>query len=332
MSSKLKNSLYYLSLVALAILTIVLFRLLKVYDIFCTILSISTPIIFGFIFAWILFPVYKKLNKNCSKLLSLALLIILFILFYCILMLKLIPIIIENASDLFSLFTEYIEKLSSFPLLEGLKNYKTIDMDLILASCGSLASTIGIVCLVHIFGFYMLYNYESIVVFLRSLIPSKYKTITLSYIRKMSSNMRAYIKGTLLDTFILFIISCILYLIIGLKHPIMLAFFSAITNIIPFIGPYIGGVPAVLVGLKSGLRLAIITVGVIIFAQTVESNIVNPMIMSKCIKVNPLLIIIMLTIMGRFFGLFGMIFAVPLLIILKLTYEFLKKYKKIETL
>lgn len=329
MSSKLKNNLYYLSCITIAILSIVLFRLLKVYDIFCLVLGIASPIIFGFIFAWVLYPIYKKMNEKCSRLVSLFLLIIAFLLFYLILLLKLIPIVIENAGDLLNLFSEYTEKLSKIPVLEGLNNYKSLDMNLIIESCGNLVSILGIISLVHIFGFYMLYNYESIVSFLKNLIPSRHKHMTLSYVRKMSTNMRAYIKGTLIDTLFLFAMSCILYLIIGLKYPFMLAFTSAVTNIIPFVGPYIGGVPAVLVGLKSGLRKAIITVGAIVLAQTVESNIINPMIMSKCIKVNPLLIIIMLTIMGKFFGLLGMIFAVPLLIILKLTLEFIKKYRNL---
>lgn len=327
MFTKLKNNLYYLSWILILILSIVLFRLLKVYDIFCTVLSISAPIIFGFIFAWILYPAYKKLSKRVSKLISVGILILAFLVFYAVLVWKLIPIIIENVSHLLNLFTEYVDKFSKYPIFENLKDYKTLDMDLIISSCGNIASIVAMIVLIHIFGFYMLYNYEVIVDYLKSLIPEKYKRSTLFYVRKMSKNMRAYIRGTLLDTLILFVISSVLYLVIGLEYPILLAFFSAITNIIPFVGPYIGGIPAVLVGLKNSVRLAIMTVATIVLAQTVESNIVNPMIMSKCIKVNPLLIIITLTVMGRFFGLLGMIFAVPLLIILKLTFEFFEKYR-----
>ena len=249
---------------------------------------------------------------------------------YCLLIWYLLPILIENTSNLITTVNNFVATISEYPFLENLKNIGNIDVNVIIDSCSNLISFLGIFALIHIFGFYMLYNYDNINAFLRHMIPNRYRRITLEYIRKLSNNMRFYIKGTLIDTLILFIISSILYLVIGLKYPIFLAILSAITNIIPFVGPYIGGIPAVLVGLSSSVRLGIMTLASVILAQAIESNIINPMIMSKCIKVNPLLIVISLTVMGKFLGLFGMIFAVPIIIILKLTYEFLQKYKKLE--
>ncbi len=329
MPKKLLDNLYYLSWLIIALLAIFLFRLIKIYDIFCTFFKIVFPVIFGYIFAWILKPLMTKLERKLNRKISIVLIVLTFIVFYFLIIWKLIPIFLENASSLLSMIEEYQTKLSEYPFLEGLKDVKTIDINTLLSSCGNLISWLIEFVLIHIFGFYMLYTYDSINSFLRSLIPQKYKRIVLEYVRKMSINMRIYIKGTLLDTLILFIISSILYLIIGLDYAIILAGFSAITNVIPFVGPYIGGIPAVLVGLGTSVDLGLVTLGVIIFAQTIESNIINPMIMSKCIKVNPILIIISLSIMGKFAGLLGMIFAVPIIIIFKLTYEFTKKYKKL---
>lgn len=330
MTDKLKKNLYYISWVVLFISAIILFRLLKIYDICCTILEISTPIIFGFIFAWILNPVLEKLENNFNKFASLALLIFLFLAFYALIIWKFIPLVLDNFTNLLNIIGTFIERLSKLPMLEGLQDIPKIDMDFILSSCTNIVSVAVTFVLVHIFGFYMLYNYDIIVRFMRSIIPQKYKRIVREYTNKLSTNMRLFIKGTLLDTLILFIISSILYSIIGLDYPIMLAAFSSITNIIPFVGPYIGGVPAILIGLSESLELALVTLAVIVIAQTVESNVINPMIMSKCIKVNPLFIVITLTIVGKFLGLFGMVFAVPILITLKLTLEFLKKYRKIK--
>lgn len=329
MPKKLSDNLYYLSFILIAILGIVFLRLVKIYDIFCTIFGIIFPILFGYIFAWLLYPLSKRLNKKVDRRVSIVLIVLAFLLFYVLIIWKLIPIFLDNIGNLFDIFNVYQDKLAGYPFLEGIKNLKSLDIDVILDSCGNIISWLIEFVLVHIFGFYILYDYESINAFLRSMVPIKYKRIVLEYVRKMSLNMRIYIKGTLLDTAILFIISSFLYLVIGLEYPILLAGFSAITNIIPFVGPYIGGIPAVLVGLSKSIKLGLVTLGCIIFAQTVESNIINPMIMSKCIKVNPILIIISLSIMGKFFGLLGMLFAVPVIIIFKLTYEFVKKYKKV---
>lgn len=329
MREKIAKNCYALSWITLFILSIVLFRLVKLYDICCLIFEVTSPIVFGYIFAWILHPIFKKLESKMDGRLGLAILIGITIILYCLLIYFFLPIVVENASNIINSINSLLSDLSNYSFLEGLKNYTHLDVNMLIDSCSNLISFLGIFALVHIFGFYMLLNYDYINAFLRRMIPNKYRRITLEYIRKLSTNMRFFIKGTLIDTFILFIISSILYTAIGLKYSIFLAVLSAITNIIPFVGPYIGGIPAVLVGLMSSTKLGFLTLGCVVFAQTIESNFINPYIMSKCIKVNPLLIVIALTIMGKFFGLFGMIFAVPSIIVLKLTYEFLKKYKKI---
>ena len=247
---------------------------------------------------------------------------------YGLLVWYLLPIVMNNVGNLLNVIENFIEKLSNLPFFDGLKGRFSPDVDALLESCNNLISFLGIFALIHIFGFYLLYNFDVVNGHLRHLIPVKYRRITLEYVRKMSLNMRLYIKGTLIDTTILFVISSVLYTIIGLKYAIFLAVLSAVTNIIPFIGPYIGGIPAVLVGLSVSTELGVATLVCVILAQTVESNIINPLIMAKCIKVNPLFIVIALTIMGKFAGLLGMVFAVPSVIILKITCEFLQKYKE----
>lgn len=329
MSKKLNKSLVVLTWIVIVLATIILIRMLKIYDICCTIASLVSPILFGYIFAWLLKPIHEKLSKYFNSRISVGILIEIFVLVYALAIWKLIPIVVDNFDHMFTMFQEYFDKLKKLPYLKILNEIPKIDVDVLIASCGSIISVVVQIILIHVFGFYMLFNYENINKFIKNMIPKKYKKISLEYTKKLSTNMRAYIRGTLIDTIILFVISSALYAIIGLKYPIMLALFSAVTNIIPFIGPYIGGIPAVLVGLFKSFNLGLITVGVIVFAQTVESNIINPMIMSKCIKINPLLIIIALTIMGRFLGFVGMIFAVPILIVLKLTCEFVKKYKEV---
>lgn len=329
MKEKINTNIYYLSWILIAILSLVFFRLVKLYDVVCTVLGIVTPVLFGYILAWILNPILKRMKKHMDSKVAIGIMIVVTVGIYSLLIWKLLPLVIANLENMYGMLNTYLDKLQKYEFLNGVRDYASIDMDTIISSCSNLVNFFIIFGLVHLFGFYILYNYDQVNSFLRALIPLKYKRISLEYLRKMSTNMRAYIKGTLIDTLILFLASSILYFVIGLDYPIMLGFFSAITNIIPFVGPYIGGVPAVMVGLAKSMRLGLATLGVIILCQTVESNIINPMIMSKCIKVNPILIILSLSIMGKFFGLFGMIFAVPSIIIFKLTVEFIQKYRKV---
>lgn len=274
-----------------------------------------------------MYPIYKKMCNKINGRIAILICIIFLLGVYALIIWKLVPLVKNNFSHIWSLVETYASKLSKVPFLEDLNSSTKIKFDTLISSCGSIVSIVVNIVLSHIFGFYMLYNYDTIKSYVKSIIPKKKLKLITDYTNKLSLNMRVYLRGTLIDTGILFVISFLLYLLIGLDYPFILALFSALTNIIPFIGPYIGGIPAVLVGLSGSLNLGIITLAVIIFAQTVESNFINPMIMSKCIKINPLLIVITLSIMGKFLGVIGMVFAVPILIVIKLTIEFIKKYK-----
>lgn len=329
MTNKLKKNLYILSILLIIILSVYMVKLFYLYSFCCIILNIILPVFLGFIFAWILNPLFIKLNTKLSKKLSLFILIMTFLLFYTLILWKFFPLVTENISNLSSTFKELIDKLSHYPFLDKLNKLNDIDIGVLIDSCSNVFEIICVFALTHVFGFYILYTFEEIKAFIPKLIPKKYRSTYLEYIRLVSKNMHQFLKGTLLDTLILFVASSIVYFFIGLKYPIILALFSAITNIIPFVGPYIGGIPAVLIGLGKNLNTGIITLISIVIIQAIESNIINPVIMSKTIKINPILILITLSIMGKFFGLLGMIFAVPTLIMIKLSIPFFQNHKSI---
>lgn len=333
MTNKLKKNLYILSSLLIVILVLYLFKLLKMFHLLCLIFDIALPVVFGYILAWILFPLFKILNNKLNSKLSLSIIIASFIVIYGLILMYVFPMITGNIRSLTNIFTDLIDKVSKYPYLKDLENLKNIDVNVLIDSCTNIASYISIFAFSHVFGFYILFTYENINDFFKNLIPKKYKNFYSDYTKEVSINMRQYLKGTLIDTLILFVASSIIYFLLGLKYPILLALFSAVTNIIPFVGPYIGGIPAVLMGLTSSLNLGLITLAAIVIVQIFESNLVNPMIMSKCIKINPIVIIIALSIMGKLFGLIGMIFAVPALILIKITIPFIEmkklKFKKV---
>ena len=125
----------------------------------------------------------------------------------------------------------------------------------------------------------------------------------------------------------MFIILSISFKIIGLSSPYIFALFCAITNIIPYIGPYIGGVPAVLIGLTTSLKVGIIVTITIVLVQTIENNIIQPLIVSKNVNLNPILILIGVIIFSHFFGILGMIISTPIVLIVRNVIEFYKKNK-----
>jgi len=91
----------------------------------------------------------------------------------------------------------------------------------------------------------------------------------------------------------------------------------SITDLIPYIGPYIGGAVAVIVGFTQS---PIVGLGVLIIAlivQLLESYILQPVVMSKAMHLHPVMIIVGLLLFGHFFGIIGMIVATPCMAIIK---------------
>ena len=105
--------------------------------------------------------------------------------------------------------------------------------------------------------------------------------------------------------------------------PVLFALFCAITNIIPYIGPYIGATPAVLVAYSQGPLVGTLVLIFIIVYQLVDGNILHPIVIGKQTDLHPVTVMISLLIFGHFFGIPGMVVATPVVAVLKVIYVFL---------
>ena len=328
MKRKKEKLFYYLLLIITLIALLLLLKLIKAFDVICYIVNILSPIAFGYVFAWLLLPLYKKINSKSKPKIAILIVTLAIIIVYSLIGYLVIPFILNKLPSFISFLKDNLIKINRIPFLKIDESFFTMKPQDFINSCGGVISIIVNIVLIHIFGIYILYNYNSISVFAKTIIPTKYKQNTLSFVNKQSFNMRLYIKGLLIDAFILFIMTFIAFSLLRLRYAILLSIFIAITNVIPFIGPYIGGIPAVLIALNKSKKLAIFVIAFLFISQEIESDIINPMIMSKCIKINPLLIVISVTIMGKVFGITGMIFAIPVVIFIKLIIETIPKVKK----
>jgi predicted PurR-regulated permease PerM len=113
------------------------------------------------------------------------------------------------------------------------------------------------------------------------------------------------------------------FTIVGLEAPLLFGVFCGLTDLIPYIGPYIGGAAAVVVGFSQGPVIGISVLIICIIVQLVENYILQPVVMSKAMQLHPVTIIVGLLIFGHFFGIIGMIIATPCIALLKVIYRFI---------
>ena len=129
--------------------------------------------------------------------------------------------------------------------------------------------------------------------------------------------------------FLVFISQSIGLTLAGLKAPLVFALFCAITDVIPYFGPWIGGIPAVIVGFTISPTVGICTIISILVVQALENYFYQPLIMGHTMKLHPITIMIGLLIFGHFFGIIGMIIATPVIACLKILFEFIYERKAI---
>ncbi|WP_228618076.1 AI-2E family transporter [Exiguobacterium sp.] len=142
-------------------------------------------------------------------------------------------------------------------------------------------------------------------------LPKSYESETRKILNDMHTTVKNYVHAQLLVAFFVGITSLIGLWIVGVDYAILLALFMMVTNIIPYVGPFLGAAPAVVVAFIQEPIMAVWVIVVIIIVQQIESNVISPLIQGKSLKVHPLTIIIVLLVAGNLAGIIGMLIAVP---------------------
>lgn len=355
--SKLLKILYVLFIILLFYVLGLVLKDWKILVFIGKIFSIISPLFIGWFIAWLLNPLVRKIQeKGVKRGLSVT--------FAFVLLLLIIFLIV--AFTLPSLATQISELVSSLPALVSsvqgwidniflkISNLSLTNLDAVKASFMSsltdmansiqvglpqfivnlvsgTANGIGKIVLGLILGFYILYDFDKVSDGFISMIPKKSKKEVVNLMGKLNESLYSYISGTLWLSIILFVVSMIGFSIIGLNAPVLVAFVCVITNLIPYIGPFIGAAFAGVIGFTQGPVIGIATLIFIFIVQQLEGNILHPIVMSKKLNLSPIAIIVSLLVFEHLFGIVGMIIATPAVAIIKIIYVFLdEKYNFFE--
>ena len=172
-------------------------------------------------------------------------------------------------------------------------------------------------------GFYMLFDFDKLNRSFISLLPRGWRKGASELSVRLNESLRSYVQGVLLVMTLVFITQAIGLTISGLQAPLVFAFFCALTDIIPYFGPYIGAVPIIIVGFMSDPIVGICCVISIIVVQLLENNFYQPLIMGHTMKLHPVTIMLGLLLFQHFFGIIGMIVATPVIAALKIIVTFI---------
>jgi predicted PurR-regulated permease PerM len=140
----------------------------------------------------------------------------------------------------------------------------------------------------------------------------------------ISKTLYHYLRGLFIVCSFIFVFYSIGLSIIDVPAAIVLAFIAAMFNVIPYLGPFLGGVPIFLLALSVDIKTALIALVLIIIVQITEAYILQPKIMSMNVKIHPATVVAGVLIFGALFGGLGVVFATPTLSIINVL---LKEFK-----
>ncbi len=343
MTKKILSIAYVFIVIAGIYAATLIFKEWKIGEFILNLLRIVSPLFIGIVVAWLLEPIVKFLkNHKMHRTFATAVVYIILILLIVLLMSAIMPLLSEQINEIVKSIpaisnqvqvwiNDVFDKIGNidgidisslksdlFVRLEEIGSDLTSSLPhLTVKVVSSVFSGLGSLVIGFIIGFYLLMSFDNFNDALMSFVPKKNRDDFRGLANEVNTSLRKYVQGTLICASFVFILSTIGFFIAGLKAPILFGLFCGVTNIIPYIGPYLGGAPAILVGFSQGPVVGIISTISIIIAQFLESNILNPIVMSKTMKLHPVTIIIGLLVFGHFWGMIGMLLATPTIAVLK---------------
>ncbi|UCH63069.1 MAG: AI-2E family transporter [Fidelibacterota bacterium] len=194
-----------------------------------------------------------------------------------------------------------------------------------------LADVVGKLVLVLVFTFILLLESRNFKVAFVRAVPNAYFEMVLNLLEKIHKQVSGYLRGQGMAALTVGVLSTIgLFLIsqlggIALPYFVIIGMLAGLANLIPFIGPFVGMVPAIAVYLMTpqpaGINAIMIVVIIVMFlsVQAIDNFFVSPKIMSASVGMHPLVVIVVIMIGGSIMGPLGMLFAVPAFGVLKVT-------------
>ena len=133
----------------------------------------------------------------------------------------------------------------------------------------------------------MLKDYTTIKKVVWYLTPRKWRQGGAHFLRDVDKSLGRYIRGQIFVCVLIGSLSATLFWIFNMKYPLLLGLIIGITNVIPYFGPVIGAIPAVIIASALSVKMIIITVCIVFVMQFLEGNILSPLIVGKSLAYAP---------------------------------------------
>ncbi|MFY4777002.1 AI-2E family transporter [Metabacillus sp. RGM 3146] len=175
----------------------------------------------------------------------------------------------------------------------------------------TVASIATVLVVVPFILFYFLKDDHKLRPFLMRFLPEEHEAEGNRILVDVDKTLSAYIIGQFIVACVDGVLMYIGYLIIGLDSALILAVFATFLTVVPFLGPFIGILPALFIAFQQSPIMALKVLIVLVAVQQIEGNLVSPHVMGKRLNVHPLTILLLLLVAGSLYGFIGILVAIP---------------------
>lgn len=308
--------------------------------------GILFPFLIASVIAYVVNPLIEKLlNRGFSRTGAIVLLFGMILTVFLIIIVFALPLVVEELNRLSQTLPSYVGTLQDYidqfstdiqriklPAIvkqladQTLEKAEEVGLGLINWLSNLILSifshVVGLV-IAPIIAFYILKDLEGISDSLNSWIPVKYWDQVYRLWLEINAVISGFLRGQFLVAIIIALLTTIGLLFLQVNFAIVLGIIAGAFNIIPYLGPILGAIPAIVIVLVNSPWKALAVSALFLAIQQVEGAIISPRIMSNQVGLNPLSVIFAILAGGELGGLFGMIVAVPIVGIVKVILKFI---------
>ena len=199
-----------------------------------------------------------------------------------------------------------------------------------VSAAQNAADTASRFSMMLVLGYFFLCDRDSLLLRLELLVPQAARATAVRMGRAVLWELRLYLRGQLTVAGIVGLLSALGMVTIGVRSALVLGVTCGIFNMVPYFGPFIGGVPAVLIALGDGWRKAALCAGVLALVQQLDSAVISPRIMGSFTGFSPAAVLVAIYAGASLAGIGGMLIALPVIMSIRTVFRvFVQRYENI---
>lgn len=317
--------------------TVTLFGLILLVYVFSQLADVLIPLAFAAFIAILLNPVCnwlqgKKVPKILSIIIAMFIAAVLIIALFYFLSTQLIqfsdslPTLKQKFGEMFVTFKSWVAATFNYSVQKQdqlIKDAMNNSQTLIGRTLGSVLGTFGLVFIIPVYVFLILFYKTLILNFLFEVFAEENSRQVADVLKETKMAIQSYIQGLLIETAIVAILNSTALLLLGVKYGILIGVIGAILNLLPYIGGIIAIALPVLMATvtKDGYSTQLGVIIAYMVIQFIDNNILVPRIVSSKVQINALVSIIVVLLGNMLWGLSGMFLSIPFVAVLKIVFD-----------